>query len=340
MIRRVDDETRTNRRAWDEASSKYVREYAETLAIAANGSSLLDTERELLRDVLQRSPRVVHLQSGNGTDDVALIRAGARSVVGLDFSDVAVRAAQRRAIDLDVPCRYIVAALPGAPLTTGSVDLVYTGKGALIWMPDLARWVHDVARLLTPSGHLFVHEEHPAATLWSWDADEPRIRADRSYFAVRHIDEVFPGGGATRWQWSIGALITAVADAGLQIVHLAEYPEPFWRPHGVSAAAWTGRLPNSFALLARRPEQHDLRGRGIRSARPEIPTPTIRDRRLGRGWFLLLLSQPVIRSMCRSSTAVASVGVICSRRTDVDRPRTSESSPVASWSACDTLPCS
>ncbi len=249
----MDDTTRTSRHTWDEASAKYVREYAATLAIAANGSSLLDTERELLRDVLRRSPRVVHLQSGNGTDDVALIRAGARSVIGIDYSEVAVRSARRRAVDLGVPCHYIVAALPGAPLATASADLVYTGKGALIWMPDLARWARDVARLLKPSGHLFVHEEHPAATLWSWDADEPRVRADRSYFATSHVDEVFPAGGATRWQWSLGSLITAIADARLQIVHLAEHPEPFWRPDGVSAAAWTGRLPNSFSLLARRP---------------------------------------------------------------------------------------
>jgi hypothetical protein len=32
---------------------------------------------------------------------------------------------------------------------------------------------------------------------------------------------------------------------------LAEYPEPFWRMGGVSAAARDGRLPNSFGLLAR-----------------------------------------------------------------------------------------
>ena len=38
----------------------------------------------------------------------------------------------------------------------------------------------------------------------------------------------------------------------MEILHLGEYPEPFWRTGGVSAAAWSGRLPNSFALLARR----------------------------------------------------------------------------------------
>ena len=98
----------------------------------------------------------------------------------------------------------------------------------------------------------FVYEEHPAAPLWSWDADEPRIRADRRCFAASHVDDVFPGGGATRWQWSLGAVVTAVAEAPQQIVHLGGYAEPFWRMGGVAAAAWMGRLPNSFALLARR----------------------------------------------------------------------------------------
>ena len=248
----MDDATRANRLVWEAASTKYVDEYDDTLAIAASGASLLDLERALLEGILEHAPRVVHLQSGNGTDDVALARAGARSVIGVDYSEVAVDAARRRAIELDVPCSYVLAELPGAPLADACADLVYTGKGALIWMPDLRRWAHDVARLLKPSGYVFVFEEHPAAALWTWDPDEPRIRADRSYFARSHLNDSFPGGGATQWQWTLGDLVTAVADAGLQLVHLSEHPEPFWKMGGIAAAAWAGQLPNSFALLARR----------------------------------------------------------------------------------------
>jgi SAM-dependent methyltransferase len=101
----------------------------------------------------------------------------------VDYSEVAVRAAQRRAVELGVACRYVVAALPGAPLANNCADLVYTGKGALIWMPDLAGWAHDIVRLLRRSGHLFIYEDHPAVPLWTWDQAEPRIRAERSYFA-------------------------------------------------------------------------------------------------------------------------------------------------------------
>ena len=248
----MDSAARANRIAWEAASEKHVREYDELLAEAATGASLLEVERGLLRDVLGRSPEVVHLQSGHGLDDIALVRAGAKSVVGVDYSAVATRAAQRRAVELGVPCRYVVAALPGAPLAAGSADLVYTGKGALIWMPDLTAWAVDVARLLRPSGHLFIFEAHPAVALWTWDEDEPRIRPDRSYFGRSLVNDSFPARGAVEWQANLGQIVTAVRAAGLEILHLGEYPEPFWRPGGVSAAAWDGRLPNAFSLLARR----------------------------------------------------------------------------------------
>jgi SAM-dependent methyltransferase len=250
--RTVDPVTRANRTAWEAASHKHVREYADLLAQAAAGSSLTGTERQLLREVLGRSPRVVHLQSGHGLDDVALVRAGARSVIGIDYSRVAAGAAQRRADELSAACRYVVAAVPAVPLADASADLVYTGKGALIWMPDRTAWAHDVARLLRPGGYLFIDEAHPAVVLWTWDAARPRIREDRSYFAGSHVNDTFPARGAVEWQWSLGQVVTAVAAAGLQVVHLGEYPEPFWRPDGISAAAWDGRLPNTFALLARR----------------------------------------------------------------------------------------
>ena len=195
---------------------------------------------------------VVHLQSGHGVDDVALVQAGAKSVIGVDYSQVAADAAQRRASELDVACRYVVGMVPEVPLADACADLVYTGKGALIWMPDLAAWLDEVARLLRPSGHLFVYEAHPAVVLWTWDEDRAGIRDDRSYFGRSHLNDTFPARGSMEWQWTLGEIVTAVVSAGLTIVHLGEYPEPFWRPGGVSAAAWDGRLPNSFALLARR----------------------------------------------------------------------------------------
>jgi SAM-dependent methyltransferase len=251
-----------NRIAWELASQKHVREHQDLLNQARDGCSLLTHELDLLRPLLVTTPDVVHLESGHGLDDIALVKAGARSVVGVDFSEVAVTAARRRAQELGVACSYVVGELPGAPLQDECADLVYTGKGALIWMPDLPAWAADAARLLRPSGHLFVCEAHPAVPLWTWDEDAPRIRPDRGYFERSHVNDTFPGHGAVEWQATLGETVNAVISAGLELRFLAEYPDPFWRPDGVAAAAWRGQLPNVYTLIARRPDRSvDLRDR-------------------------------------------------------------------------------
>lgn len=247
----MDPDVELNRAAWEAASEKHVREYQELLQLARDQSSLIECELDLLRPLLRSSPAVVHLQSGHGLDDIALVAAGARSVTGVDFSEVAATAAQRRAEELAVACRYVVAEVPGVPLRSECADLVYTGKGALIWMRDLAAWARDAARLLGPGGHLFICEAHPAVPLWTWDEDTARIRPDRNYFGRWHVNDTFPARGAVEWQWTLGEIINAVISAGLDVLHVAEHPEPFWRPRNVEAAAWRGQLPNSFTMLAR-----------------------------------------------------------------------------------------
>lgn len=239
------------RRAWDKASQKHVREYADHLA-QARTARLLPIEEDLLRPLVGGA-EVLHPQSGHGLDDHALIRLGARGVLGLDYSPTAVEAAQRRADDLQAPCRYTVAELPGTGVPAGIADLVYTGKGALIWMADLEAWAAEMHRLLRPGGHLFVYEAHPLAPVWAGDADEARVREDRSYFAASHVNDSFPARGATEHQRTLAQLVMTVIGAGFELVHVAEHPDPFWKDESVPpAAAWDGRLPNAISLLARR----------------------------------------------------------------------------------------
>ena len=239
----MNPEVELNRAAWEIASEKHVREFQDLLVFARDRSSLTESELELLRPLLRSAPAVVHLQSGHGLDDIALVAAGARVVTGVDFSAVAATSAQRRAEELAVACRYVVAEVPGVPLHDACADVVYTGKGALIWMRDLDAWARDAARLLRHGGHLFVHEAHPAVPLWTWDEDEPRIRPDRSYFGRCHVNDTYPARGSVEWQWTLGEIINAVISANLEVLHLAEHPEPFWRPEHVDAAACPGTTP-------------------------------------------------------------------------------------------------
>jgi SAM-dependent methyltransferase len=259
---RVDARSERNRMAWDVAARKYVEESDDLLGTAQAGSSLLASERELLQPILQTADVVVHLQSGHGLDDLDLARAGDGTVVGVDFSEVTASAAKHRAEEMDLNVRYVLSECTRAGLRGNVADLVYTGKGALMWLPDLNAWATEVARLLRPGGHLFLHEAHPAACLWTRDIDHPRIEPSRSYFAETRVNDTFPASAidhfapgaqldAVEWQWTFADILNAVTTAGLELRHLGEYPEPFWRPTGQAIPAWTGRLPNSFSLLAR-----------------------------------------------------------------------------------------
>ena len=119
--------------------------------------------------------RGVHLQCHIGTDTVSLARLGAR-ITGLDFSPASLaeaRPARRRGRRRRRLRRGERRRRPDV-LGAGAFDLVYTGIGALIWLPDIDRWAAVVAELLRPGGRLFMREGHPM--LWALD-DEPRRRA-------------------------------------------------------------------------------------------------------------------------------------------------------------------
>jgi SAM-dependent methyltransferase len=67
---------------------------------------------------------------------------------------------------------YVESDLYGAIDALGSArfDLVYTGVGALCWLPDIERWAATVGGLLRPGGRLFMREGHPML----WTLDDPR----------------------------------------------------------------------------------------------------------------------------------------------------------------------
>ena len=72
---------------------------------------------------------------------------------------------------------------PSTPSVRASFDLVFTGIGALCWLPDVRRWAHTVADLLRPGGRLFLREGHPM--LWALDEERTDVLAvGYPYFEV------------------------------------------------------------------------------------------------------------------------------------------------------------
>lgn len=108
---------------------------------------------------------VAHLQCHLGTETLAFARRGARTV-GLDISGASVAAARDLAAKADCAVDYVRANVYDAVDALGErrFDVVYTGKGALCYLPDLDRWAEVIARLLKPGGRLYLVEFHPCST--------------------------------------------------------------------------------------------------------------------------------------------------------------------------------
>ncbi|GAB5521883.1 MAG: class I SAM-dependent methyltransferase [Rhodothermales bacterium] len=260
----------SNEAAWDRAAQTYADDIASDVAALQSGqTSLLPDELRLLGD-LSDVERAIHLQCSHGLDALSLLQLGAKEVVGVDISQEMLAQASKKTDALGANARWLHSDILTMPDTLdGTADLVYTGKGALPWMNDIRAWAQVVARLLKPGGRLFVFEGHPLTWIWDPEKPEHRLRHGRGYFdAHPKANMDFPAAAVERytpegetapeaweWPWTLGQVVTAVAQAGLRIEHLEEHPNHFWDHFPEIPADEMQRLPHTYTLIARRPAE-------------------------------------------------------------------------------------
>jgi SAM-dependent methyltransferase len=183
--------------------------------------------------------RGVHLQCHIGTDTVSLARLGAR-MSGLDFSAPAIEHARSLAERLGLELDFHVADVYDAVdvLGASSYDLVFTGIGALGWLPSITRWAETVAGLLKPGGRLFIREGHPM--LWALDTgpdvpllkypyfetEEPTVWDEAGTYVETDVE--FSHTVTHEWNHGLAEIITAVQQAGLVFDSLAEHDSTPW----------------------------------------------------------------------------------------------------------------
>jgi SAM-dependent methyltransferase len=206
---------------------------------------------------------VLHLQCHLGTETAAFARRGARTV-GLDLSGASVAVARRLAADSGLDIEYVHANVYDAADALGGrrFDVVYTGKGALCYLPDLDRWAATVASLLNPGGRAYVVEFHPLLTSLGLvphpiDGRDLLLRGDylsgrgpTPHDATRTYTDGPPLTRATtsyEWAHGLGEVVTALVGAGITVQSLREsdeIPWPRW-PHMVPTEKGFWRLPDS-----------------------------------------------------------------------------------------------
>lgn len=247
MTDRATEWIELNRAGWDERAAAHAAspDYAfeRFAADPAHLSGEVRFDQPRLGDIA--GLRTVHLQCHIGTDTVSLARLGAQ-VTGLDFSEPALQQARRLAASAGADVRWVHAEVSRAPevLPAASFDLVYTGIGALCWLPSVDEWAQIVAGLLAPGGRLFIREGHPM--LWTLDdeRDDDLLVVRSSYFenpepnvwdqggTYVQTDQVFKTTKSAEWSHGIGEIVTALLAAGLRITALEEHDSAPWAPLG------------------------------------------------------------------------------------------------------------
>jgi SAM-dependent methyltransferase len=220
-----------------------------------------------------RGCSLLHLQCHFGMDTLSWARRGAQ-VTGVDFSPSAIAAARKLAREVGLDARFVESDVYAATRKLrGRFDVVYTGKGALCWLPDLANWARTVAHLLKPGGRFFFLEDHPIAELFENERTTREFLLLNRYFAQEALRDESDGTYAVpeakmrnalsfAWIHPISLVLTALIDSGLRIDSIAEYRYSYWRrfpfmrrgPDGWwHLTKGDGALPMMYSVLARKP---------------------------------------------------------------------------------------
>ncbi|WP_441249484.1 class I SAM-dependent methyltransferase [Kitasatospora sp. McL0602] len=244
-----------NRANWDERVPVHVAgPFYDLPGFVAGEDSLRSFELAEVGDVSGRS--LLHLQCHIGLDTLSWARRGA-VVTGLDFSEPAVAAAGDLAAKIGADtARFVAADVYDAvdALDGRTFDIVYTGFGALCWLPDIDRWARTVAELLAPGGFLYLAEYHPYADLLAEDGRT----VEHDYFERAPIVVDAPGTYAdpdavteatltVEWLHGVGDVVSALAAAGLRLEFLHEHDRGHFR------LAPGLRVPLVYSLRAAKP---------------------------------------------------------------------------------------
>ena len=201
----------------------------------------MDFDRQVVGDVT--GLKVLHLQCHIGTDTVSWGKLGAREVVGYDFSQPALDVAADLAQRAGVTARWYCGDLYDAPRIIGdeTFDLVYTGVGAIGWLPDIRGWAEVVGHFVAPGGRFFIRDAHPVLNALDYEdperlsiiypyfeTDEPMV-FDEDGTYVDH-DVSFEHTRTIEWNHGLAETIQALLDVGLVLDGVVEHTITDWQP--------------------------------------------------------------------------------------------------------------
>jgi 2-polyprenyl-3-methyl-5-hydroxy-6-metoxy-1,4-benzoquinol methylase len=264
----MSDHTAVNQAFWDEIAPHHAAsEFYALERFVSHPDSLGEIEKAEVGPVDGLS--ICHLQCHIGLDTLSLANRGA-TVTGLDFSAESLRIARELSARTGIAAEFVRADVLQAAVTVNATyDLVFTTRGVLMWIADLARWAHTCVQLLRPGGVFYLLDIHPFGMVLHPDPGGATLRLASSYFggadptvtssdasyAVRNVG--LQHQETREWIHPVGDVVTALATAGLMIDFLHEHPADDHSPTSLSRehdSAGDPGLPVLYSIRAHRPE--------------------------------------------------------------------------------------
>ncbi len=253
----IEKYTGQNRKAWDEIAEVREKGMDSAEFFAQGGYRLSKRILEIAGDV--HGLRLCHLQCATGEDTLSWGNRGA-DVTWVDISPKQIELAKQKASDAGLLAEFIASDIYSLPslLLVEKFDVVFTGGGAIVWLPDLQQWAKIITQLLKLSGRLILEEEHPIAGcmevqnghvefISDYFGREPELCSGWSHFsgAENAAEEKY------EFIWPLGDVVTALAQAGLRIELMEERPsQAQWRFE--DKLSDVARMPGEYILVARK----------------------------------------------------------------------------------------
>lgn len=244
-----EEHTKINEIAWNQLAyeawiNRFGQPYEAALKIKENPLKRLGSLDKYFTDV--KGKKICNLLGSNGVKAVALSLLGAQVTV-IDFSYDNYRYATNLAREANVNIQYIVSDVLKLPLDglLEQYDVVFCELGILHYFTDLKPFFRTAHKLLKSKGTFLIEDFHPVSTkLITTKGKKHKINGD--YFSnaiveseVAYMKYVSGIESLTEEEkkalpkaylrkWTLGEIVTSIADEGfcIKVLEESESPKP------------------------------------------------------------------------------------------------------------------
>lgn len=258
--------SRINKEGWTQKAyqawiNKFGSPKEHAKQLKRNPEKALEPLEECLGDV--RGKRIINLLGSHGSKAVAMAILGA-DVTVVDISSENARYANELAHEAGIEIRYIVSDVMdlSEQEQISNYDTVFMELGILHWIMDLGAFFQIVSRLLHNGGKLILRDFHPYKRLLHWENglmiangnyfDNSILEGDVAYVQLLSEDDKANVRKIRTRGWTMGQVVTAIANAGLIVQSLTEEQGKLtrWMFPQEAPAGIENRIPSIYTLIA------------------------------------------------------------------------------------------